>query len=164
MKTLYLMRHAKSSWKDPSLDDFERPLNKRGLRDAPFMGKLLRDMDVRLNMIVSSPANRAIATARIVAKKLKYRSDDIGTSHSLYEGGLDGVLSVVHETDDVIKRLMLVGHNPTFTEAANYLADANIENIPTGGVVAIKFKIASWQEAGETKGRLKFFEYPKKRR
>ena len=87
MKTLYLVRHAKSSWKYPNLDDFERPLNKRGRKNAPFMGKVLKELKVSPDLIISSPANRAAMTARIIAGKINYPLENILYSETIYEFG-----------------------------------------------------------------------------
>src|SRR5215470_8706335 len=114
MKTLYLVRHAKSSRDDPSLPDKERPLNKRGRRDAPRMGERLAKRDVKPDLILSSPAVRALATAEIVSRKLGYAIKDIVVDERLYGADPNDLLDVIHELGEKPKRVMLFGHNPEF--------------------------------------------------
>lgn len=164
MKTLYLVRHAKSSWKYPRLDDFERPLNKRGRKNAPFMGSILRELKASPDIIVSSPANRAAMTARIIAAALDYPLDDIRYSEAIYEFGEKALIEVVKEIDDDVNQAMVVGHNPATNGLANYIGDQSIGNIPTCGVFCVELDIASWSNIKEHCGKVKFFEYPKKHR
>ena len=112
MKILYLTRHAKSSGKHHDLIDFDRPLNKRGKRDAPFMGKVLADRKIQIQLILSSPAARALQTARRLAKPLDYDRERIATDQIIYLGGAVPIIYRLHQIDDGITRLMLVGHNP----------------------------------------------------
>ena len=133
MKTIYLVRHAKSSWKFPNLDDFERPLNKRGRKSAPFMGNILKKLKVAPDLILSSPANRAAMTARIIADKISYPLEKICFSESIYEFSANALIDVIEHLDDVVNKAMLVGHNPALTDLANYIGDKPISNIPTIG-------------------------------
>lgn len=166
MKTLYLIRHAKSSWADPALEDHERPLNKRGHRNAPVMGKRLADMKVRVDAIWSSPAQRAVETAQYFAKALKIPQKEIQLHERLYTSTLDDLLGEIRSCPDVINHLMVVGHNPVISELANHLTgqgrEAEIELIPTCGIVALEFLFSSWSLLREKEGRLLFFDYPKK--
>ena len=162
MKTIYLVRHAKSSWKYPNLDDFERPLNKRGRKSAPLMGAILKKLKVAPDLIVSSPANRAAMTARIIADKISYPLDNIRYSESMYEFSANALIDVVEHLDDVLNKAMLVGHNPALTDLANYIGNKPISNIPTSGVFCVELDISSWKKIGEHCGKLKFFEFPKK--
>jgi phosphohistidine phosphatase len=161
-RTLTLARHAKSSWDDPELSDFERPLNRRGHRDAPFMGELLQRRDFRPELIVSSPANRALATARIIAEELEYPLDRIVVSEKLYEADSDDILEVIRRTDDACGSLMLFGHNPGLTLTARSLASIAVDTIPTCGIICLAFDSDSWKDLGTRHGRVEFFEYPKK--
>ena len=156
------MRHAKSSWDNPGLTDSERPLNKRGKKNAPFMGKLLKKMNEIPELIISSPAVRAYKTAKKAAKKIDYPSDKIVKDEKLYMAGTNDFLSVIGNTKPVIDKLMLVSHHPGIAQFANFIAGTNIENIPTAGIVRIDFDTNSWDEIPRMKGRLIFFEYPKK--
>jgi phosphohistidine phosphatase len=162
VKTIYLLRHAKSSWDNPGLDDFDRPVNNRGLRDAPRMGKRLRKSGIKPLLIISSPAARAIATARLAAEEMQYPPERIKQDKKLYHAGGDTFLAYIQSLDDSLDHVMLVGHNPGLTEFANDLLNADIGNIPTAGFVCGKLKIESWKEANWGCGKLETFDYPKK--
>lgn len=162
MKTLYLNRHAKSSWENISLSDFERPLNKRGERDAPLMGEILREKIKAPEVIYSSPALRAITTAHIIAAKLEFNINNIIEKQKIYDSAISDILRIVNSTDDKYKRIMIFGHNPTFTMLSNYLSDKSIDNIPTCGFVQIDFDVSKWNDIEGRTGKLILFEYPKK--
>ena len=162
MKTIYLVRHAKSSWKYPNLDDFERPLNKRGRKNAPFMGTILKKLKVAPELILSSPANRASMTARVIADKIGYPLENIHYSESIYEFSANALIDVIVELDNGVNKAMLVGHNPALTELANYIGDTPISNIPTSGIFCAELNIPSWAKISDRCGKLIFFEYPKK--
>jgi len=162
MKKLYLVRHAKSSWKYTDLRDFERPLNKRGERDAPFMGKLLAEDDVMPDLIISSPAVRALSTAKKIASELGYPVEKIETHKRLYESDTDDYLNVITRVPDEVETLMIFSHNPGLTILNNFLCDKRIDNIPTCGIVNIKIKIKHWKDIDFEKGQLISFDYPKK--
>ncbi len=162
MKTLYLVRHAKSSWKYPELDDFERPLNKRGNRDAPFMGQVLKKLNVAPTTIISSPALRAAVTARIIAYQIDYPLDQIQYTESAYEFDETALINVIRQVDNMIDSVMLVSHNPGLTQFANYIGDYPVGNIPTCGVFCVDLNIKSWEDVSEHCSKLKFFEFPKK--
>ena len=162
MKTLYLVRHAKSSWKYPDLDDFERPLNKRGRKNAPFMGRILKKLKVAPDLVISSPANRAATTARIIADSIDYPLEKIHYNETIYASSEHELIQVIQQLGDAVNRAMLVSHNPALTDLANTIADTAISNIPTCGVVGLNLNISSWVKIGEQRGKLKFFEFPKK--
>jgi phosphohistidine phosphatase len=162
MKTLYLVRHAKSSWKYPNLDDFERPLNKRGRKNAPFMGKVLKKLKVAPDLVISSPANRAATTARIIAAAINYPLENIVYSEAIYEFSENALIHVIKQIEDSVNNAMVVGHNPAINGLANYIGDQPISNIPTCGVFCVDLDISSWAKIGEHCGKLKFFEFPKK--
>ena len=162
MKTLYLLRHAKSSWKYPELDDFERPLNKRGKHDAPAMGQLLQSKNITPDLILSSPANRAAITARIIAENLSLPYHRIKYNDLIYEAGSETLFDVVRTINPSVVSAILVGHNPGITTFANLVANHRVGNIPTCGIYGVELNIASWQEISEKCATFKFFEYPKK--
>jgi phosphohistidine phosphatase len=162
MKTIYLVRHAKSSWKYPELEDFERPLNKRGRKSIVLMGEILNKLEVETDIIISSPATRAATTARSIAYSINYPPEKIRYSEIIYTFSEDVLIPVIKDMNDSIKKLMLVGHNPALTNLANYISDQQTSNIPTCGVFCVNLDISSWIEFGERSGRLKFFEFPKK--
>jgi phosphohistidine phosphatase len=161
MKTLYLLRHAKSSWDDADVDDFRRPLNDRGKQDAPRIGQRLRERGLRPALIRSSPADRAITTAKIVAHELGYPAKNIALDATLYLAEVKTLLAIVRGTPGACSSLMVVGHNPGLTHFANALTANPIDNLPTSGVVGISLNIAHWHDVRPTCGTLDFFEYPK---
>lgn len=156
------MRHAKSSWDDPSLDDFSRPLNDRGEKDAPRMGKRLKEREITADLMISSPAKRAFKTCKEVAKVLGYPADKIKSEKKLYHADEDSILSILKSIKDPNDVVMIFGHNPGLTEFANYLLNETIMNIPTAGVVAGKLNIESWKDVKSGCGEMLFFDFPKK--
>jgi phosphohistidine phosphatase len=162
MKTLYLIRHAKSSWKDMSLSDFDRPLNKRGKNAAPLMGSKLKEKGVLPDFILSSPANRALTTAKVIAKEVGYPKGNIQTADQIYHAATSTLLQVVCELDDSYDTVFMFGHNPGFTDFANYLTGSYIGNVPTCGVVHIAFEATNnWAAVSAETGTLVEFDFPK---
>jgi phosphohistidine phosphatase len=163
VKTLFIIRHAKSSWDASNIDDFERPLNDRGKRDAPRMGKRFKEKDIHPDLLLSSPAKRALSTAKRIAKELKYPKDDIKTDRRLYHADEETMLTVVRELKDNRNVVMIFSHNPGLTEFVNSLmnGELDIDNVPTCGVVAFQFNFDSWKDVDWGKGKLLFFDYPK---
>ncbi len=160
MKRLFIIRHAKSSWKDVTLDDFDRPLNKRGKKDAPFMAKLLKDKKINPDLILSSPAERAKTTANIIAKELDL-VDRLIFRDTIYESSLSTLINYIKKADDKNKTIFIVGHNPSLNALAYEFIDFD-ENIPTCGIVEIRFDIENWKDINENNANLISFEYPKK--
>ncbi len=160
-KTLYLVRHAKSSWKDESLSDRERPLNKRGKRDAPFIGKYLRQKGEVAEVLISSPAKRTLSTAKLIAGELGLNKNDIVIANELYMAGISEFIKTIQHLIDLHKSVMIFGHNPGITEFANFVSNAGIDNIPTAGTVRIDFNINAWKEIENKKGKMNFFIFPK---
>jgi phosphohistidine phosphatase len=162
MKTLYLVRHAKSSWNYPELSDFERPLNKRGRNDAPKMAKKLLDLAIFPDTLISSPANRAATTARTIAEVLGYPLSDIQYNDLIYEASVQVLYHIISDIEDNFSTAMLVGHNPGMTFLVNSLSNHPISNLPTCGIFAIDLPLSSWKDISEDSGSMNFFEYPKK--
>jgi phosphohistidine phosphatase len=163
LKRLTLVRHAKSSWKDPELTDFDRPLSKRGKQDAPRMGERLAGRDSRPELILSSPAKRARKTAKLMARKLELAAADrLILVMEIYEAEPEALLKVIRGLDDRWAHVLLIGHNPGLTELGNLLADCGIENIPTCGALCLDFAAESWRSLGPQSGTLVFYDYPKK--
>lgn len=161
MKHLYLIRHAKSSWSDSRLSDFDRPLNKRGKNDAPFMGQCLASASIEFDLLISSSAKRARMTARLIAKEISYKRKNIIYHNEIYSSDLTMLLSVLRRTESKVNTLALVGHNHVITECAEWLTGNRIVNIPTSGIVAVSFDIKGWDEIDREDGTLLFFDYPK---
>lgn len=160
-KTVYLIRHAKSSWADSSLRDIERPLNKRGLRDAPFMAKMLSGKGVVPDKIISSPATRAYTTAGFFAAEMGIAKKDIMVVKTIYEAYTHEVMSVIHGLDNSINTILLFGHNPTFTALSNLFSSNYIANVPTCGISKIESAVTDWSQFNETSAERTAFYYPK---
>jgi phosphohistidine phosphatase len=161
MKTLFLVRHAKSSRDDPSLPDRIRPLDDRGRQDAPKMGKRLAKRDVKPDLVVSSPALRALTTAQLIAEEVGYKRKDIVVDDRLYASNPDDLLAVIRELDKKLDRVMLVGHNPEFTDLAHRLS-SEIIDMPTSAVAEISFDTKAWSDVGEIEPARAMLDYPKK--
>jgi len=162
LKNLFLTRHAKSSWNNSGLADIDRPLNERGKKAAPFMGKLIVDKGEKPELLISSPANRALSTARAFGEVMGLVENDIIVNRAIYGAGAQQLLELVQNQDDLHKSIMLFGHNPTFTSFVNMLTGSNIMNVVTCGVVRIDFEYSSWTDIDFGSGRLVYYEYPKK--
>ncbi|MEK6658533.1 MAG: histidine phosphatase family protein [Campylobacterota bacterium] len=160
MKKLYIIRHAKSSRKDEVINDFDRPLNKRGKQNAPFMGKRLKENGIMPDIIVSSPALRAKTTAKLIAKEIKY-AKDILFNQDIYESSPSTLHEILTKIDDKCGILFLVGHNPSLNMLAEYYVDFS-QNIPTSGVVEIEFDCDKWADISAKNAKLISFDYPKK--
>jgi len=161
MKRLILLRHAKSSWKHPNLPDFQRPLNKRGKSDAPAMAQRMLELQIKPDLIISSPAKRALTTANIMAEKLGFDAALIIKEPEIYEGSISTLLYVIRNLDSDATCVMIVGHNPGFTYLANQLTGTRIDNVPTCGIVCVDFKCETWFEVEKEHGKLVFFDFPK---
>ena len=161
MKELLLIRHAKSDWDDPSLSDFDRPLNKRGKSDAPVMAHRLLDKKIKIDAFISSPAKRAKKTASIFAKEYKIEKKDILLFEELYAAEANVFFEVISHTDDKFDNIAVFSHNPGLTDFANLLSDVRIDNIPTCGVFALKIDTKSWANFKEAKKGFWFFDYPR---
>ena len=161
MKTLYLVRHAKSSRDDPRLPDRDRPLNERGMHDAPMMGERLAQRGVRPDVVLSSPALRALTTAELVAKPLGIGPQVITIDNRLYEASPPVLLAVIRALDDTHTSAMIFGHNPEFSELALRLSGGEIANMPTCGVAELHFDTPHWSHLGEAPAVQVRFESPK---
>lgn len=159
MKKLYLIRHAKSSWKDESLSDFERPLNKRGKLNAPLMGSVLKKKKVHPDIILSSKALRAKTTAKIIAKELKC-THEIEFRDEIYEANTYSLYRLLTKVSDNNNLVFLIGHNPSLNDLAKRFVDFE-ENIPTCGIVEIEFTCQYWNEIDASNAKLISFDYPK---
>jgi phosphohistidine phosphatase len=161
MKIVTLLRHAKSSWKDPQLSDIDRPLNKRGRRDVPLMGQRLARLDFKPELIISSPAVRAVSTAEGIAAAIAYDVAQIGIDAQIYESGSDELLTILHGQDDRCEHVMLTGHNPGLTELLELLAQPGISNIPTCGIATLAFQVDHWRDVIAGEGELLAYDFPK---
>lgn len=162
MKKLVLVRHAKSSWDNPEWSDFERPLNKRGIRDAGILCSTLKEKNLSPKLILSSPANRALTTAQMFAETLNYPVGDIRQDYGIYEKGAHYILNLINKLPADIDNVFIFGHNPDITSMASFFSGEYFDNVPTCGIIGLQFDIESWEEADSDLGKIIFFEYPKK--
>ena len=160
MKKLLLIRHAKSSWKDESIKDFDRPLIKRGKYDSPRMADKLLRKGFTFDLIVSSSSKRTSDTAKIFADILGFNSK-IVFEDKLYLASYSEILEIINGIEERYRSVIVVCHNPGITDLANYLNDLFIENIPTTGIVGLAFD-GSWKDLGYKSCKMLFFDYPKK--
>lgn len=159
MRTLYLLRHAKSSWKDANLADFDRPLSGRGRRAAETVGLFLKDKEITLDLVVSSPAVRARQTIEIVLRSAKQRPE-LRFDERIYEATVGRLLEIVSQLENEHKAVLLVGHNPGMQELLALLTGQS-EEYPTAALTKITFKNLKWAEVGNKKGSLEWFVKPK---
>lgn len=161
MKRLTLIRHAKSSWGNPALPDFDRPLNQRGEVAAPAMGKALVERGLSPDLLVSSSALRAITTCKLLAKEFNYAEDAITIEPRIYEASVRTLLELVHALPDDAEHAVLVGHNPGMHGLAATLSEAPIDQFPTCAVADLKADTNSWANIEENQLQLIEFLYPK---
>jgi phosphohistidine phosphatase len=161
MKTLLLVRHAKSDWDDPSLSDFERTLTDRGNSDAKMMAKRLEEKSIKIDFFISSSAKRAKKTAKIFMQELEKDSKKLALLPSLYEASLKDFYDAVETLDDKNKNVALFSHNPGITEFVNSLDCSPIYNMPTCGVYAVTVKTKHWKDFRVAEKEFLFFDYPK---
>ena len=145
MKRLYLLRHAKSSWNDPDLADFDRPLNERGLVAAPFMGRLIASKNYMPDLIISSPARRAIETAELVHESAGPDNAEIKLVERVYESSPQTLLTIIAALDDAAGSALLVGHNPGM-EGVIRLLTGRSETMPTAALAVIDLNIEHWND------------------
>ena len=159
MKTLYIVRHAKSSWVDFSQDDFDRTLDARGKHDLPLMGAELKRLGVNPDQVISSPAVRAITTARGLARALGFDEANIDLHPNTYESSAEEMLKSIKTVPENVDQLMIVGHNPSVSYLVSDLANDWLNKYSTCGCYAIEFEEGSWKNI--LKGKKKFWVYPK---
>ena len=158
MRKLLLIRHAKSSWKFPELDDHERPFNKRGARDSLRMARHLADKDEPLDVLYSSTAVRALDFAQQISE---FTHVDLIPDLSFYTFDVDELMEILRHLPDSVERVGVVAHNPAITHAANRLTNSDIQNVPTAGIVAMNSEINTWQDLTAGCFELEYFDYPK---
>ncbi|AXK48814.1 phosphohistidine phosphatase [Aliarcobacter trophiarum LMG 25534] len=161
MKKLILIRHAKSSWSNPLLDDFDRPLNKRGEKNAPFMAKVLNQKELKPDLIISSPAKRTKDTLNYFLDEFKDYKKKVRFDQSIYEAPYTNLLNVIKSVEKEYDTLFFIGHNPGINDLSDFLLNGFYKNIPTTGILKIDLDIDSWDEIEKGYGNLDFFLYPK---
>ncbi len=161
MKKFILIRHAKSSWSESSLKDIDRPLNDRGIRDAPLMAQKLFDLLGKVDRIVSSPANRAMSTALVFANAFNVKEEDVDIKEALYHAFPEEVMKVIHGLDNELESVIIFGHNPTFTTLVDSFSKDYIDNMPTCGIAIMESKVENWKEVDSSNTELVSFLFPK---
>ena len=163
MKTLYIIRHGKSSWEVDFVEDIDRALTERGVRDAYTMGKRLKDRETIPEIIYSSPANRAIHTAIIMARVMQIPEDNILIRRGLYMAYKGDIKNIIDNTPEEISSLAIFGHNPSFGSLANKFLKEPLENLPTSGVIVLSFDIDSWKDISPESVISEHVDCPKKK-
>ncbi len=161
MKTLYIMRHGKSAWHSGAERDFDRPLNPRGKQDVPRIAHALHDRKAHPDIIISSPARRAITTARLLCASVQFPLCRIQEKDSLYMAPLKALTSAIALLDGKHTQALLVGHNPGLTHLINYFLGDRLDNLPTAAVMGLEARVEDWQAFVPGVVREKFFISPK---
>lgn len=159
-KNLILIRHTKSSWKDFSLSDFDRPIKKDRMNDATEVFNQLNDLKIRPDVLITSPAKRTVQTTKILCKAIGYSFEAVVKDMRLYETGYEEYLSVIREIDQRNNTVVIIGHNPSLTTLCNYFHNVTIEHIPTTGVVWLSIESEDWQLLSNNHTSIKLFLHP----
>ena len=159
-KILFILRHGKSAWDNPGVADIDRPLKDRGIGDAYIMADRLLKRGSHPDSMISSPAVRALHTAIIFSRVTGFPVNEIIINEDLYQAQVHDILSVIATTDNSRQALMIFGHNPGFTELADYLSGLKIDNIPTSGLVQLKFNTDKWKGISKKCLAGEFFDFP----
>ena len=161
MKKLFLVRHAKSSWEEPGKADIDRQLTEQGHKKTEKVIQFLNKRKIRIDRMISSPAVRAYQTAVLIAKGIGYPVKKIQTDHKIYNGGYDRILDLVYSTPDEVESLMIFGHNPVITQLANLFLHPGIDDLPTTGMVSLKFNTDQWSSVPSAEPETDFIIFPK---
>lgn len=159
-RTITLIRHAKSDWGNSELSDFDRPLNRRGNHDAPAMGRTLKERLITFDLILASPAIRALTTVHAICREIEYNPDKIDFRPDLYLAPASDMMDLIQGIDDHCQNIAIVGHNPGLTTLANILGDRQIDNMPTCSIIRLETDILSWQELKRASATTIDFLYP----
>lgn len=162
MKRILIIRHAKSSWADIGQRDFDRPLNARGLHDAPEMARRLMKRKIIIDAFISSEANRALSTTKLMMQEMKMMEDQLIVKKDLYHAPPSVILSSIQQCDNQFESIAIVCHNPGITEFANLIKGLSIDNVPTCGVLGLQSDVKEWEEVSIKNLFFDFFDYPKK--
>jgi len=162
MKQLHITRHGKSSWDYVDISDIDRPLNSRGINNSYMMAKRLADKEVVPDLLISSPATRALSTAVIFMRVMNLPYNSLQINEDIYVGYVDDLTSIIRSIDNRYNNVMLFGHNPAFTDLANRFLTGSVDNIPTAGIVSMSFAIDDWNDIAEAVPELEIFDYPKR--
>ena len=161
-RILAIVRHGKSTWEYGAINDFDRPLKESGISNTIAVAQKLLEKKYFPSMMVSSPANRALHTAMILAREMQYPTENVRINTSLYTETEDEVLDLIKLTDDIYQTLFIFGHNPTFTYLANHFLNHKIENLPTSGVALFEFSCDQWADISRKTVTRELCIFPKK--
>ncbi len=161
MKTLYIVRHAKASWDYPNLPDIDRPIIDKGVYNTKVIVAELNKKNISVELMVSSHAKRAQETARIIATGINYPVEKIEVSKLIYQCYSEDIFNIIFAVKDTIDTLLIVGHNPTLTQFANYFLSDKIDLLPTSGVISISFETGNWNEITSAAKKINFTLFPK---
>lgn len=161
VRDVCFVRHAKSNWDHPGLADFDRPLDQRGLHDAPMMARKMKELHLVPDFIITSGANRARSTAEFFKKEFDISADRFVVNNRLYEASAETVYAVLREAPDSARFVYLFGHNPTLTWVANSISGVHIDNVPTCGIVHVQAILSSWSKFNPGHAGFIGFHYPK---
>ncbi len=161
MKKLYIVRHAKSSWDYPELSDHDRPLLEKGKKRTKLINDYLISNHIKVDFIISSPAVRALETAKFIARAIDYSIDEIKVDPQIYHANVNKLEDQFYDLSDHYQSVMIVGHNPTFTSFANLFLDTSIDWLPTSGIVCIEFDTDYWDKIFESKRKTIFVISPR---
>jgi phosphohistidine phosphatase len=161
VKDVCFVRHAKSSWDQPGVDDYNRSLDSRGLRDAPMMAKKMHEMNLVPDLIITSGAKRARLTADFFRKEFDLSPEKFIVNYKLYEATAEDIYSVIASAPETARFIYIFGHNPTLTWVANSISGVHIDNVPTTGVVHVQTMVSSWKKFKPQYAGFISFHYPK---
>lgn len=161
-KRLVIVRHSKSTWDYTGITDFDRPLKETGINNTLFLSGKLKEKNILPDLIITSPAIRALHTAMIIARELSYPFSDININPYLYHDSEEEINDLIKETSDLINTLFVFGHNPTFTYLSNLYLTKKIENLPTSGTAILTFNCLTWNEISIRNKTNELLIFPKK--
>jgi len=161
-RTLFIIRHAKSSWEIETISDIDRPLKLKGIRDAYDMARRIKINHEIPNMLISSPAIRALHTADIFARVLEVKYSYLKIDERIYGSGVGVIKKILSEQDSIIKNIMIFGHNPDFSELATVLSGNEFVELPTCGICRITFKAPDWKSISSSNKIDVQLDFPKK--
>jgi phosphohistidine phosphatase len=159
LKTLFIIRHSKSSWKNANLSDHERPLNKRGNIDAKLISNYLSSVVINIDFLHCSSSKRTRETAEYFLEKININKQNY--DDQLYHVSSEDLLQAIRAYDNNLSSAMIIAHNPGLTNFVNLLTDLNLWNLPTTGMIVIDFNVSSWEEIKENNGKILFKKFPK---
>jgi len=158
MKKLYIVRHAKASWDSATVSDFDRELTDAGKQQAFHIGLKLKKSELHPDLLITSPAERAVTTAELIAHEIEYPFNRIQTTDTIYSGDAHAILEMIQSFDDKLQLVMLIGHNPVLCQLCHYIAPSQHNDLPPATIYAVEFDVDSWKDVNKEKGKCFLFE------